>query len=228
MSSSSGNVRRPGGLRPVAGVIALILILAGAIGVWQYTRDAPAFEAAGQVPLADGPTSPTQISDSASSSPAAGKRITVLEDQSFTPNRLVMTKPKVDAQIIPVGVEDDGALVIPEDPQVVGWWSGGASPGSPVGTVVLSSHVTTKAGPGAMLELRTAPIGSRVVVQGPEGSQSYEVQARQRYAKDALPWKQLFAQGKTPRLVLITCDEFNTETRRYLNNVVVVATPISS
>jgi len=138
-----------------------------------------------------------------------------------------LTALRVDAAVVPVGLEADGGLRIPDNPRTVGWWSGGAAPGSPVGTVLVAGHVdSAETGPGALARLATAPVGATVTISGPGGQQGYVVQARRRYLKQALPWRSIFAQGKTPRLVLVTCGgDFDYRTRHYTDNVVVFATP---
>ncbi|MGL5857267.1 MAG: class F sortase [Angustibacter sp.] len=238
MTQSHEQRRRPGVLRPAAGALGLLLVVGGGALVWQQQGE-PAFQSAGQVPPADGTSA---VSSRSASSPRPSRSSTTppgpesaepaqalgaMEINTFEPTRLQMTSPQIDARVIPVGLEKDGKLVVPQDPQVVGWWSGGASPGMPVGTVVMTSHVdSARSGPGALFELRTAPIGSTIVVRGADGLTTYVVKARQRYSKDQLPAAELFAQGRQPRLVLITCGgEFDERTRHYQDNIVVVATP---
>ena len=46
------------------------------------------------------------------------------------------------AAVVPV-LAPGGALDVPADPQVIGWWSAGPRPGSAAGTVVLAGHVDT-------------------------------------------------------------------------------------
>jgi Sortase domain len=229
VNDTSTDRRRPGVLRLAAGVTGVLLL---AIGGWFVVRQqsAPQFEAAGELPvdLATAPATPGAAGSSADPSTGAGAGAMV--DASFAPQRLQVPKLDVDAPIQPVGVESTGNLVIPNDPQVIGWWSGGAAPGSPVGTVLMASHVdSAKDGPGALARLAQTPIGAQVTVRGSAGSQTYQIAARRRYFKGDLPWRQLFNQGMQPRLVLVTCGgEFDYRTRHYTDNIVVVATPVTA
>jgi hypothetical protein len=235
VNKSPTDRRRPGVLRLAVGVTGVLLL---AVGGWFVVRQqgAPQFEAAGELPADLASTGPATPGVAASPDPAAGSGRGVgagagaLVDASFAPQRLQVPRLDVDAPIQPVGVESTGNLVIPEDPQVVGWWSGGAAPGSPVGTVLMASHVdSAKDGPGALARLAQTPIGAQVTVRGPDGSQSYQIVARRRYFKGDLPWRQLFNQGMQPRLVLVTCGgEFDYRTRHYTDNIVVVATPAAA
>jgi hypothetical protein len=122
-----------------------------------------------------------------------------------------------------------GRLDVPDDPRTIGWWSGGAKPGSSTGTVVLVGHVdSARLGRGAFFHLATLAMGSSVSVTPVTGSPlTYRVVGRRVYAKQSLP-TEVFATRGPPRLVLITCGgPFNTATRHYRDNVVVYAVPTS-
>ena len=200
-------------MRHVAGVLGAALLVTGGsqIAQWMSARH---FEAAGAVP-------------SGAAEPPAPGTPAILLDSSFTPSRLRLPALGVTATVVPVGLGRDGSLVIPEDPRVLGWWSGGGAPGSPVGTVVIAGHVDSAvAGAGALFRLDGTPLGARITVSGPGGEATYVVRARRRYAKQGLPSASLFAQDEAPRLVLVTCGgEFDPAARHYSDNVVVVATP---
>ena len=136
----------------------------------------------------------------------------------------------VDAPVVREEVDGRGALSLPQDPRTVGWWGAGAAPGAPVGTIVLAGHVDSEQqGAGALYPLARTPVGARVVVSGPGGEATYVVQGRRRYAKDALPWRDLFRQDVEARLLLVTCGgDFDQETRHYSDNVVVYAVPLGA
>jgi hypothetical protein len=136
------------------------------------------------------------------------------------PRRLQIRALGVNAQVHPVDVGADGALGVPDDPQVVGWWRGGAMPGQPRGTVLLDGHVdSARAGTGALFQLAHLGPGRRVVVTTTAGTITYVVAARAVYAKRALP-QQVFDQRGPGRLVLITCGgPFNRRTHHYDDNV---------
>ena len=145
------------------------------------------------------------------------------------PIRLRIARLHIDAAVVPVAADRLGALAVPEDPLVTGWWNASARPGAQSGGVVIDGHVDSATrGLGAFFKLGEALPGDRVVVTNASGkSSSYKVVARRRYAKTALPAREIFAQAVSPRLVLVTCGgQFNRDTRNYLDNIVVYAVPI--
>jgi hypothetical protein len=142
------------------------------------------------------------------------------------PVRLHLPALGVDAAVTPVDTGGDGGLVIPDDPEVVGWWRGGAAPGSAAGSVVLVGHVDTRtAGPGALFRAAALRPGDRVVLGTDTGDAGYAVAAVRHYPKAQLP-TEVFATAGTPRLVLVTCGgAFDRRTGHYADNVVVYAVP---
>lgn len=232
MSTPPRARRLPRGRRLVVDVLGVALLLGGG-GLVAQRQLQPQFEAAGRLPTATfvsvpvtAPSAPP-VHTPPAQTPAGGLDPGVLVDHSFLPQHVAVPALGVDAPVVPVEVETGGGLTIPDDSRTVGWWSGGAAPGSPVGTVLLAGHVDAAGqGPGALYRLATTPIGATVTLQGPGGARSYVVQARRRYLKTELPWRSLFAQGRQPRLVLITCGgDFDYRTKHYTDNIVVVATP---
>lgn len=221
--------RRPGAVRLAVGLLGAAIVIGGSVVVYR-DQSRPSFAAEGEVPAADPkPTPATVTPQPKASPPPAAQDIGALVDQSISPTRLIMTNPRVDSPVVAVSASADRVLEIPEDPQTIGWWSGGAAPGSPVGTVVLTGHVARKSGPGALLKLAETRVGSTITIAGRTGEKpvKYVVKARQSYLKTVLPWESLFAQGMQPRLIIITCGgEVDPTSGRYDSNVVVAATPI--
>jgi hypothetical protein len=144
------------------------------------------------------------------------------------PDLLSVPDAGVRADVVPVGLAPDGALALPEDPDVLGWWSSGAVPGSAEGSTVVAAHIdAADAGPGPMLRVVDAPLGTVVDVTTTAGATvSYRVVERRSYRKsEGLP-RDLFAADGPPRLVLITCGgPFDRAVRHYRDNIVIVAAP---
>jgi hypothetical protein len=138
--------------------------------------------------------------------------------------------PGVDhaVPVAPVGVSADGELAIPDDPQTVGWWVGGAMPGSSQGIVVLAGHLDShRYGTGAFASLRNVNAGDPVVLlDGSAATFTYRVTARLQVPKTALP-PELFDPAQPPGLVMVTCGgAFDSRSRHYADNIIIVAEPL--
>ena len=140
------------------------------------------------------------------------------------PLRLQIPSLSIDAPIIAVTSEASGALAVPDDVRLVGWWSGGATPGANEGTVVLDGHVDSRTrGTGALFPLRHIRIGASLDLVESHMKVRYRVVALREYAKDQLP-SELFRVDGPPHLSIITCGgAFNYKTRHYEDNVVAYA-----
>lgn len=137
------------------------------------------------------------------------------------PGRLTIPTLGITAPVIPVSTGRDGVLHPPADIRTVGRWTGGALPGDPVGTVVITGHLDSRTqGRGALYSLGTARPGQEVSV----GGVAYEVVAVRTYGKQALP-QDIWTPGGPPRLILITCGGRFTG-GHYESNTVVYALPV--
>jgi hypothetical protein len=238
--SDTGRRSRRGIVPVVAGVL---LLAATGLGVAVKASDQPLPDA-GALPTPSATGSPARVtgtpdptssgspssSPTTSPAPSAGTTgPTIAPDRSFEPTTVRVPAIGVAAPVVPTAVDGRGALGIPEDPREVGWWSGGAAPGSPYGTTLLAGHVDSATkGLGSLVDLSRAPIGARVTVTGTDGaSQAYRVVARRSYPKATLPTRELFRQDVPARLLLITCGgQFDRATGHYERNVVVFAVPV--
>ncbi|MGW6195444.1 class F sortase [Kribbella sp. NPDC055110] len=131
----------------------------------------------------------------------------------------------VTAQVLAIDAVH-AALTPPSDASKVGWWSGGAQPGSKRGSAVITGH-TVHNGGGAFDNLGKLVPGSVVRVSTARGQVPYRVATVTTYRKATLAKRaaQLFDQSVRGRLVLVTCEDWNGEV--YLSNVVVVALPMA-
>jgi hypothetical protein len=142
------------------------------------------------------------------------------------PRHLTLPSLQVNAPIVPVGLQPGGDLTVPDDPHLLGWWQGGARPGSRQGSVVIDGHVDTAAhGPGALFTLRQLRPGDPVVLSTNHGSSHYLIVALRSYPKATLP-AEVFTSTGPPRVVIITCGgAFDPTTRQYADNIIAYALP---
>ena len=202
-------------LSAALGLVAASLVALGLLWWWQQPGSS-------SDPSANAPTTPSSSDGStgmASATPPPAKQ---LPSGPGDPTRLRIPALDVDADVDAVGTRRD-VLVPPADPQRVGWWGEGAAPGEP-GRALLAGH-TVHTGGGALDDLETLEPGDRVVVGAGDSRTRWvvgtvRVLAKGELARDA---ERLFAQDGPPRLVLLTCEDWDGAA--YRSNVVVVARP---
>ncbi len=147
-------------------------------------------------------------------------------DPVAAPTRLSVPDLGIAVDVVPVGVDGDGALEVPPDPRVAGWWSSGAVPDSPQGSTVIAAHVDAAGvGPGPLAAVLRAPVGTAVEVATEGGATArYTVAEIRSYPKAGGLPEELFAVGGPARLVLITCSGTFRD-GHYSDNAVIIAAP---
>ena len=134
----------------------------------------------------------------------------------------------VDAPLVSVGLEPDGAMEIPDDVREVGWYDPddlGVRPGT-TGTAVFASHVDSRSqGRGVLFELRQTRAGDTIEIDLEDGStQTWVVTEVAQIPKVSMPLGEIFTWSGPPRVVIITCGgEFDRSARSYVDNIVVYA-----
>ncbi len=192
--------------------VALVAALA-ATGVAAGLHVTGADSRAGSAPVAIAPA------NTPTTAPAIEPAATI-SPEPRTPKRLKLWK--FDAPVVPVGLKG-GALDPPADPEVLGWW--GRPAGSAKGTTLLVGH-TVSTGGGTLDDLEHTKVGSVATVSGVRYRvDRVTVISKAQLARQA---SQLFDQTGSPKLVLVTCEGYDSATRTYADNVVVVATPVTA
>jgi sortase (surface protein transpeptidase) len=127
--------------------------------------------------------------------------------------------------LVPLEVGTDGVLPAPADHALPGWHTRGPAPGQ-LGPAVIAGHVDGPSGPAVFYRLGDLAVGDLVQVTRRDGTiATFEVDAVERYAKDAFPTSRVYG-NTTDRaeLRLITCGgEFDRTTGHYVDNVVAFA-----
>ncbi|MFC4069919.1 class F sortase [Actinoplanes subglobosus] len=146
---------------------------------------------------------------------------------TVAPARLRIPAVGLDAVVEAVGVDTGtGEFAVPADVDRVGWYRFGPGYNASAGSIVIAGHVdAADQGKGAFFRLGELESGDEVTLVGPGGRErTFEVTARKRYRKTAVPLDEYFARDGVVRLTLITCGgPFDTRTRHYRDNVVVTA-----
>ncbi len=123
----------------------------------------------------------------------------------------------VVAPIIEVGLEWDGAIEAPHDPDVVGWFDGGAYPGK-VGNAILDGHRDWAVGPrpAVFWDLGQVGRGAKIFIYDDGDAHVFEVYRNVTYAYDDPEALNRIGPSDTPIITLITCDGvYDRATRNY-------------
>ena len=147
------------------------------------------------------------------------------------PNRVTIAALNVDTTVVTVGLDEDRAVEVPENIDIVGWYEHAATPGSHTGSAVLVGHRDGSGGrKGAFYSIGNLEIGERVEVATESGAAvQYEVVSRELIDNSDFDANaaRLFAVDGSPRLTLITCGGlYDRKNGGYQANIVVTAEPI--
>lgn len=181
---------------------------------------------AGLVSAGLGTTSASPPQPGASAAPATERPAGPALPRS-TPVRVTIPRIGVDAEIVPVATDADGALEVPplERPEVTGWYHPGPAPGQ-AGNAVLVGHVDSQHGPAVFFDLGRLRSGDTIRVLRADGrTATFTVDGVGAYPKERFPTARVYGGDAAARLRLITCGgRFDPRTGSYPDNIVVFAT----
>lgn len=124
------------------------------------------------------------------------------------------------APVIPVHVTAGRELVPPADPTVLGWW--GRRAGARHGTTLIVGH-SVHTGGGELDDLADTPVGATATVSGIRYRvTSVRVMVKAELARRAA---RLFSWTGRPRLVVVSCADYDWSTHTWPANAVLVAEP---
>ncbi len=151
-------------------------------------------------------------------------------DRSRTPLRLVIPALGAELPISPTGLDEKGFMDLPDSPKVAGWYRFSPTPGSGGGATVLAAHVDTRReGPGPLARLQRLGKGDIVEVSTATQTHLYQVASVARLGKREVDLEDLFSRTGAERVHVITCGgSFDSEARRYEDNVIAVAVKIGT
>lgn len=143
------------------------------------------------------------------------------------PVQLRIPAINVAADVKGLGLNDDRTVEVPKDPDDVGWYRLGPSPGRP-GSAVILGHVDSTRGPAVFYRLGQLERGDRVAVRLADGSVAhFKVDRVVTYPIEEFPARQVYGRSSRDRPVLnlVTCGgEYDKAAGGYQANVVVYTT----
>ncbi|EST37879.1 hypothetical protein N566_10550, partial [Streptomycetaceae bacterium MP113-05] len=139
------------------------------------------------------------------------------------PIRVEVPGAGLEATVRGVGLNDDGTIALPDDPDDAGWFQGSPAPGVE-GNSVLVGHVDSRTGPAAFYGLGAVEDGQRIALHRKDGRTAvFVVDGVSVWPKDAFPSDRVYGPTRSSRLTLITCAEWDEGRETYVSNLVVTA-----
>jgi sortase A len=123
------------------------------------------------------------------------------------PVAIDIPKLHVSATVVPLGLEDDGAMAAPADPDTVGWFEPGAGVGAP-GNVLLDGHVDWGGRLRVFGRLHQLAVGDTITIVEAAGAELRYSVAWTRFYADAesAPLDEIYLlTDAAEALTLITC-----------------------
>jgi LPXTG-site transpeptidase (sortase) family protein len=148
-------------------------------------------------------------------------------DEVAAPVRIEIPSIDVDAEIVPVGLADDGSMEVP-DFGLAAWYTEGPEPGAK-GPAVVVAHVDSRSGPDVFYRLKDLQAGDQITITRQDGSVgSWTVASQEQVDKDELPTDRIWNDTDQPLLRLITCGGiFDRGIGHYEDNIIVYADPVA-
>jgi hypothetical protein len=140
------------------------------------------------------------------------------------PIKLTIPALGVEAAVEAVGVDPDGAMSTPTNPDDVAWYQRGPGMGVP-GNVIFAAHVNWDGRLRPFGLLHRLEEGDAIQVIDAQGRGfEYVVESSHWVRAEGAPLEEIFAQPNQPLVTLITCGgEYVAATREYLDRLIVKA-----
>ncbi len=143
--------------------------------------------------------------------------------------RLVVPSLDIDAPIVALGVDADGAMQAPNNPTDVAWYNFSARPGE-IGNIVMAGHLDyVNYGPAVFYHLKDAHLGDELQLVLVDGSVArYRVLNVTSYDEATAPVQDIVGPTDGEVVTLITCGgSFDTLSREYDKRIVLRAERIT-
>lgn len=153
------------------------------------------------------------------------KALVTIYMPSSVPTTLRVPDIQLNTNITPVGLDNDGALVVPSNPNIAGWYDKSPTPGQK-GPSVIDGHLDSLTGIAVFWRLRELIPGQIVEIDRADGTTAkFAVDKVQSYSQSNFPTAEVYNNLNHSGLRLVTCGgTFDKATGHYSENVIVFAT----
>jgi LPXTG-site transpeptidase (sortase) family protein len=200
----------------------LVVALAAGLAVLGFVAfELPAGEHADELELAR----VTPTATPAQSTPAAADATATPDRKGVDVARLMIPSLEIDAPIITLGVDADGAMQTPDNPTDVAWYDFSGRPGEG-SNIVMAGHLDyVNYGPAVFYRLKEAQAGDEVRLALVDGTVApYRVIDVTFYDEATAPVEEIVGPTEREIVTLITCaGSFDRNAREYDKRVVLRA-----
>lgn len=215
-----------------AALIAIAVILVGVTGYATYGAWQANQRVRSEVPVA--PTSSggeatavQEGTDEAEPHPSALEQYTVAAD---LPRAIYINKVNVGARVLPMGINELGAIQAPVNIYDAGWYTGSVKPGE-AGAMFVDGHASGATRDGLFAYLDKLVVGDEIEIEKGDGARlTYRVVQTEIADLEGLDMRRILnpAEGVTRGLNLMTCiGDWVPEKNTYDQRVMVWAEQIS-
>lgn len=166
---------------------------------------APTEHAVLDVTSTSGATPPPSVLDgTATATPTRAPEDAVL---LAAPGHVRIERLGIDADLVTLGIDGNGNMAAPDEPELVGWYDFTAKPGAGTGNAVLAGHRDWNGyGPAIFWELADLERSDVIEVELRDGSViQYTVTAAHTYPVEGIDMREILARTEEETLTLITC-----------------------
>lgn len=158
---------------------------------------------------------------------ASAKR--TVRKQMAAPIRISIPAIRVNAPIVPLGLNRDQTMQVPTKLGDAGWFRPGPEPGEQ-GAAVVVGHLNAGNAPGVFANLRAVRRGAVIKIRRRDGTLvRFVARSMIQVPKNRFPTARVYARTKQPTLRVITCaGHWNPVTRRHPDNYIIFATILRS
>jgi sortase (surface protein transpeptidase) len=218
--------------RLLAGALAVLLVLAGAVALLVGIRGQ---QHAPQPSAAAASSSSPSASPTASRAPGGQQRVPMTRGPllpASTPTRIEIPAIGVSSALLQLGLNADHTVQVPplSRDSKAGWYRGSPTPGQ-LGPSLILGHVdSAEYGPGVFFKLGALTPGQTVTVTRADHTAAvFRVDRVASFPKNHFPTLEVYGNTDNAQLRLITCGgTFDFSARSYESNIVVFASLVSS
>lgn len=198
------------------GLAAAVCVVAGVVclTVWLTGQGDDAMPRASAVEVTTADHDPSAMTSEVATGPRHHVR--------RSPIRLDIAAIDVSTRLVRLGLQQDGTVEVPADPDRAGWFEPGPVPGAPGSSVVLG-HVDSFNGPAVFSRLNELERGDVIHVRRDDGSViGFSVRRLVVYPNAEFPAQRIYAAPFGRRLNLVTCaGAYDADLGGYQSNLVV-------